>query len=132
MMRIDNKNNTACCMEPSLNDEGSDSKPPSTCTSTGGDSDGENRGTDQLVAKETNAVLKLRFAVIFVLVACATTVAVTIYHLTQSSEIDAFKIQYEGASDKVLQAFENVLLVHVGALSSLTVAITTQGKYTKN
>jgi hypothetical protein len=106
-------------------DDASDSK-PITFSRDGKDC---NMGSDQLALNETKAVLKLRVAVIFVLVACATAVAVTIYHLTQASENEAFQIQYEGASDKVLKAFEDVLLVHAGALSSLTVAITTQGKY---
>jgi hypothetical protein len=73
-------------------------------------------------------VLLLRIAVIIVLVVCATAIAFTIYHITQSAEIGEFNIQYEGASEKVLKAFEDVLRVHAGALSSLSVAITTQGE----
>jgi hypothetical protein len=113
------------CIEGSTDDEANDSKQSAYSIGDGKD---RNKQSDQLAVKETNAVLKLRFAVIFVLIACATSVAVTIYHLTQNSESKAFQIQYEGASEKVLKAFEDILLVHVGALSSLTVAITTQGK----
>jgi hypothetical protein len=96
---------------------------------SGSDSEETNtKLTDKLVAKETRIVLMLRIAVIFVLIACATAVAFTIYNLTKTSEIDAFKIQYEGASEKVLNAFEDILLVHAGSLASLSVAITTQGQ----
>jgi hypothetical protein len=94
----------------------------------GSDVDDNAKRTDKLVAKETRIVLMLRIAVIFVLIVCATAVALTIYHITQQSEIGEFKIQYEGASEKVLKAFKDILLVRAGSLSSLSVAITTQGK----
>jgi hypothetical protein len=95
-------------------------------TSTGAsDEDSEK---NQIAAKETRAVLKLRISVIVVLIACAIAVSITIYHLTQASEYNAFQIQYRGAADKVLKAFEDVLEVHAGALASLSVAMTTHGK----
>jgi hypothetical protein len=117
-------------IDQSLDDDCTTDSRPSSCSRR--DSGFDNNCTDQLVAKETKAVLKLRVAVIFVLIACATAVACTIYHLTHSSEVDEFEIQFEGASEKVLKAFQDVLLIHAGALSSLTVAITTQGKFTRS
>jgi hypothetical protein len=84
--------------------------------------------SNQLAVKETRAVLLLRVAVILALVTCAIAVSISIYKLTRASEHEAFQIQYEGASGKVLKAFEDILQVHAGALASLSVAITTQGE----
>jgi hypothetical protein len=122
--RIENR--TSGYVERTLDDDDASDSKASGCRA---DSVNENNHSSQLAEKETKAVFKLRVAVVFVLLACATTVAVAIYHLTQTSENEAYEIQYQAASDKVLKAFEDILVVHAGSLSSLTVAITTQGSY---
>jgi hypothetical protein len=94
---------------------GSDSNLSATDNDRDDGADNETLHTERLVKNETNAVLKLRIGVIFVLIACTTAVAATIHHLTRNSEEKAFKIQYEAASDKVLNAFADVLRVHAGA-----------------
>jgi hypothetical protein len=90
--------------------------------------DDEECESNQIAGKETRAVLKLRVSVIVVLVACAIAVSTAIYKLTHASEHEAFQIQYKGSAEKVMKAFEDILEVHAGALASLSVAITTQGK----
>ena len=91
--------------------------------------DDEESDSNQIAGKETRAVLKLRVSVIVVLVACAVAVSTAIYKLTHASEHEAFQIQYKGSAEKVMKAFEDILEVQTGALASLSVAITTQGKY---
>ena len=86
---------------------------------------------DHIGGKETRAVCHLRILVILVLITCATAVAVTIYNLTYRSEVNAFETQYNGASEKVLKAFEDIIRVKLGALASLTVAMTTHSKSRK-
>jgi hypothetical protein len=90
--------------------------------------DDEESDSNQIAGKETRAVLKLRMSVIVVLVACAIAVSTAIYKLTHASEHEAFQIQYKGSAEKVMKAFEDILEVQAGALASLSVAITTQGK----
>ena len=101
----------------------------SDCRSTSSGRDDEVNESNQIAGKETKAVLKLRVSVIVVLVACAVAVSMAIYKLTHASEHEAFQIQYKGSAEKVMKAFEDILEVQTGALASLSVAITTQGKY---
>ena len=92
---------------------------------------GRSHGSEEevLARKETKAVCHLRVLVIFILIACAVAISIVIYNLTRTSEINAFEIQFEGASGKVLKAFEDILRVKLGAVASLTVAMTTHGTF---
>ena len=78
---------------------------------------------DQLTRRETRAVFRLRVMVISVLVLAATGVSVTVLMVTRQAEIDEFKVQYEGAAQKVLDSFDGILQ-GMGSISGLAVSET--------
>jgi hypothetical protein len=98
----------------------------SRITSTTGSTASE-KDTNQIAAKETRDVFKLRVSVVLVLLVCAISVSIAIYKLTQASEQEAFQIQYKASSDKIMKAFQDIFEVQAGALASLAVAMTTHG-----
>lgn len=82
---------------------------------------------EQLAKRETEAVFKLRLLVILVLIAAASAVSVVVYMITGKAEQDEFNTQYEGVSEKVLEAFQGIVETRLAAISSLAVAAIAHG-----
>lgn len=83
---------------------------------TGGDND------QQLAQRETRAVIRLRYLVILVLLMAGSAVSVVVYAISRNAEVDEFVTQYEGTSQKVLEAFQGIVSQKLGAISSVGVA----------
>jgi uncharacterized membrane protein len=81
----------------------------------------------ELAKKETLAVFRLRFIVFIVLLLAAIVVVVIVFYVTAGAEDEEFQSQYEGASDKVLQAFIDIVDSKLAAVSSLGVAAIAHG-----
>jgi hypothetical protein len=82
---------------------------------------------EDLSKNETRGVFRLRVLVILVILSAAAVVSVVVYVSTKQGELDTFESQYEGASTKVLEAFEDIVLSKLGAASSLAVATIAHG-----
>jgi hypothetical protein len=82
---------------------------------------------ERLGQAETNAVFRLRLLVFLVMMLAAFTISVTIYLITSGAEQDEFESQFDGAANKVLETFNNVVEEKVAAISSLAVAIIAHG-----
>jgi hypothetical protein len=81
---------------------------------------------DQLSRKETAAVFRLRVVIITALLLAATAVSFIVYIITRSAEVDEFEIQYEGAAEKVVASFTDIVK-KMGAISGLGVAASAHG-----
>jgi hypothetical protein len=81
-----------------------------------------NENEQQLAHLETRAVFRLRFLVMLVLTIAGTAVSVVVYFIARNAELDEFLTQYEGTSQKVLEAFQGIVSQKIGAISSLSVA----------
>ena len=80
---------------------------------------------DQLTKKETRDVFRLRVLVITVLLLAGTGVSVVVCMITKKAMDDEFRLQYNGASEKVLASFDGIL-TQMGAISGLGIAYTAQ------
>jgi hypothetical protein len=63
----------------------------------------------QLSKKETVAVIRLRLIFLLIQMAVAGAVAFAIYHVTTKAENEAFVVQYDGVSEKIVQSFLGVV-----------------------
>ena len=82
---------------------------------------------EELAQRETEQVFRLRVLVILVLLAAAVAVSYTTYRITKSGEDDEFESAFVGASDKILETFEDILTQKVGAVASLALATVAHG-----
>lgn len=76
-----------------------------------------------LARHETQQVFRLRLLVILILIAAATSISVTIYYIVRGAEMDEFELQYYGAANKIVDAFQDVL-VQMSAVSGIAVSLT--------
>ena len=76
---------------------------------------------DRLSKNETKAVFRLRVLVVFVLLCASAAISVVVYKITRDAQINVFHIQYEGAADKVIQSFADIVK-KMGAISGLSLA----------
>ena len=82
---------------------------------------------EELARQETAAVLGLRLLVFLVLFLAAVAVSIIVFYVTSGAEVDESKTQYDGAAQKVLQAFSDIVNSKLGAVSSLGVASIAHG-----
>jgi hypothetical protein len=82
---------------------------------------------DRLGQAETDVVFRLRLLVFLVMLLAAVAVSVTIYLITSKAEEEEFESQFDGASSKIVETFQNVVQQKVAAISSLAVAIIAHG-----
>ena len=80
----------------------------------------------ELSKKESKHVLRLRLLVLTALVTLAVSVSVVVYMFIAHSEMNEFESQYEGASGKVIETFEEILN-RLGSVSSLGISLTAYG-----
>lgn len=95
----------------------------------------KNSGTDkssvseeQLAAKETAGVHRLRFIVLAALFFAAAAVSIGVYLITSNAEEKEFEAQYEGFSINVLTSFEDIVSTKLAALASLGVTFTSYAR----
>lgn len=85
--------------------------------------DDANTIKNALAKHETKQVFRLRLLVILILIAAATSISVTIYFIVKQAEIDEFELQYYAAANKIVDAFQEVL-VEMSAVSGIAVSVT--------
>ena len=103
-----------------------------TRTSTADHDDKSGRGESQrneeveslLAKKETRYVLRLRILVFLALLLAALAVSLTVYFITKNAEGEQFNAAYEGSSEKLLESFEEVIDVKIGAVANFAVTFT--------
>eukprot|EP00977_Amphora_coffeiformis_P021284 scaffold9134_cov170-Amphora_coffeaeformis.AAC.8 len=78
----------------------------------------------QLAAKETAAVFRLRVLVLAIIFLAAVAVSLAVWFITTNSEEEDFVTNYDGASTKLVESFEEIVDQKIGALASLSVTFT--------
>lgn len=79
---------------------------------------------------ESQKVFRLRMAVIGVLILTALAVSAAVFKITVQGEMDEFETQYEGAAEKVIDSFANIM-ARMGSVAGLGVSYTSQGHHEK-
>ena len=92
------------------------------------DDDRDGGHSDSLAKEETNAVFRLRVMVILVLLVAAGIVSYVIYHYTSKAESQEFRAQFDGSAQKVIETFEDIVKEKLGALTSLSVTMTSYAR----
>jgi hypothetical protein len=79
-----------------------------------------------LSRKESRKVLRYRIIVIGVLIFAAIFISSMVFRITTTGEVDEFTTQYEGAADKVIGAFGDIM-TRMGSVAGLGVSFTSYG-----
>mgnify|MGYP005847927091 CR=1 FL=1 len=82
----------------------------------------------ELAKKETAAVFRLRLLVFLILLLAAVAVSVIVFFVTSNGERDEYEAQYEGASDKIAEAFVDIVENKMSSVMSLAVAVVAHGQ----
>jgi hypothetical protein len=90
-------------------------------SSQGGSGDDEDKM--EFTPEMTRSIFRLRVAVVLVLIASGVLTFV-VYSIIKSSETEGFELSYEGASSKVLEAFQGIVTEKFQAVTSLAIAAT--------
>lgn len=85
---------------------------------------GTREDEEQLAAKETAAVFRLRVIVLVILFLAAVAVSLGVWFITTSSEKEDFETNFDGASAKLVESFEEIADQKIGALASLSSTLT--------
>lgn len=81
----------------------------------------------KLIAEaESRNVFRLRLLVILVLIVVAALISFNVHSLTSKAETDEFESQYEGAAEKIIDSFEDIL-GKMGSVTGLGMALTSYG-----
>lgn len=91
-----------------------------------GDDDDAGKLRDQLSKQETFKVDILRYLVVALLLVSAAAISAVTYVICENSQQDAYSSQYEGASSKVIQAFEHIF-DEIGIVNTVGIAATNYG-----
>lgn len=83
---------------------------------------------EQLSHEESRKVLRLRIMVIGALILSALFISSIVFKITTSGEVDEFTTQYEGAADKVIDAFGDIMN-RMGSVAGLGVSYTSFGEH---
>jgi len=78
---------------------------------------------EELAKHETQQVFRLRMMVILVLMATAGAISYTVYRITDKAEADAFEAQFEGAAEKIIASFTQIIHM-LGTASAIGVEMT--------
>ena len=80
---------------------------------------------EKLLAKgETRYVLRLRILVFVALLLAALAVSLTVYFITKGAEEQQFQAGFDGTAQKLLDSFNEIIEVKIGAIADLSVTIT--------
>jgi hypothetical protein len=94
------------------------------------DDDGEQDASAEAIAQqESRDVVRLRLAVLLVLVSSAAAVAASIYCHVAASEESHFRERFEGDAHKVLEAVGSSIDQTYGALDSVAVSLVSHAKF---
>jgi hypothetical protein len=117
-----------CDVASSLVDSDNDSDYNGSGSSSGGSIAKEQEEEKiTLATKETAAVFRLRLIVFIVLLMAAIAVSVIVFYITSGAENEESESQYEGAAEKVLEAFIGIVDSKLAGVSSLGVAAIAHG-----
>lgn len=92
-----------------------------------GADDALQKNEEELARQETAAVFRLRFGVFLVLFLAAIAVSVIVYYITSSAAREESKTQFEGAAEKIIESFLEIVDSKLAAVSSLGVASIAHG-----
>jgi hypothetical protein len=81
----------------------------------------------QLANRETLIVFRLRLLVFLVLLLASIAVSVVVYYITNDAEEAEAKTQYDGAAERVIEAFIGIVDSKLATMSSLGVAAIAHG-----
>lgn len=90
-------------------------------------SDSVSGGPNTFSQAESQKVFRLRIAVIGVLILTALAVSSAVFKITVQGEVDEFETQYEGASSKVIDSFEDIM-IKMESVAGLGVSFTSEGQ----
>jgi hypothetical protein len=96
-------------------------------SSTGSNAKEQEEEKITLAKNETIAVVRLRLCVFFVLLMAAIAVSVIVYYTTSTAETKESESQYEGAAEKVIQAFLDIVDSKLATVSSVGVTAIAYG-----
>jgi hypothetical protein len=91
-------------------------------SSAGSSADQEDEKVIQLANRETVIVFRLRLLVFLVLLLASIAVSAVVYTITHDAEEAEAKTQYEGAAERVIDAFIDIVDSKLATVSSLGVA----------
>jgi hypothetical protein len=77
----------------------------------------------EIAVKESKAVNQLRIIVFFVLFVAAMIVSILVYMITSRSQQNEFKVQYDGMSQQLIDAFYDIMIHKVNVIGSLRVSL---------
>jgi hypothetical protein len=81
----------------------------------------------QLATKATDNLFRLRIIVVLILTAAATGVSILVFHISNNSQTEEFRTQFNGVSEQIVEAFEAIKTERISGLSSLGVAAIAHG-----
>jgi hypothetical protein len=111
----------------SLSSAGSNNGDDAGSSSAGSSAKEQEEEKIELANRESTIVFRLRLLVLLVLLLAAVAVSLIVYYITSGAEEEESRTQYEGAAEKVLEAFDNIVEHKLGAVSSLGVAFIAHG-----
>ena len=120
MLDLDSVHSDDIHSDPSLSEEDQDTGSGSATKSNSNDTSTEEK--DQLAKKETKDVFRLRVLVFVVLLLASVAVSVIVFTITSKAEVEEYRTQYEGAAEKVLEAYLDIAMTKLGTVSNLGVA----------
>jgi hypothetical protein len=99
----------------------------SKSATTGGEVNHAESIKQEFALTETGYILSLRVLVIVLLIIVAAGVCVLVFVISRNAENDEVEVQFEGASQQILKAFDAIKTDRISALSSLAVAAIAHG-----
>lgn len=90
--------------------------------------DVSNSSTYAIAEKETRQVMMQKLLVLVVLLLAALAICLVVYFITTNAEEDEFEAHFEGGAEKIVSSFEAIIQEKLGAVGSLCLAFTAQGK----
>ena len=88
------------------------------------DHESDNEAEKLLAQSETRYVLRLRILVFLALLLAALAVSLTVYFVTANSEQEQFMVGFEGNAQKLMDSFDEIVNVRIGAIANLAVTFT--------
>lgn len=79
-----------------------------TVNSSNAGDDDINAIKDALARQETKAVFRLRIMVIFLLLAVASSVAYTVFHIIRSAQLENFEADFYAVSEKIIVSLNHI------------------------
>ncbi|CAB9526583.1 Receptor-type guanylate cyclase gcy [Seminavis robusta] len=83
---------------------------------------------EQLAKEETNQINRLRWLVFKVLLLAALVISIIVFMISRNAQQDTYHKSYDGAAQHVTDAFQDIMVSKMGAVSSMGVALIAHGR----